>query len=252
LFNHGVILLGGKRMSKSRGNIASPDDMSDRLGTDTARTYVLFIAPPDEPAEWNESGAEGVYRFLSRVWRWYAANLKYFSPKWKQKLDRSNSDADRRMRRRTHQTIQRVTEDIERMHFNTGISALMEMMNDFYQIEGASAPAISEAMENLALLLSPFAPHMADELWEQMGHRGSTYKQTWPTFDPTIAANDEVTVVIQVNGKVRDRLQVSAELSKEDLEKTALASDRVQTMLNGKQIHKIIVIPNKLVNIVIG
>ncbi|HXG24436.1 MAG TPA: class I tRNA ligase family protein, partial [Chthonomonadales bacterium] len=177
------------------------------------------------------------------------------------------TDAERRVRRKLHQTIRKIGEDIEELRFNTAVAALMELVNELYARwpvdsplskrgeEGSVSPAeatLSEALENLVLLTAPFAPHLADELWERMGKQGSTYHAAWPAFDAAAAAEEEITLVVQVNGKVRDRLTVPAETSDEVLKQMALASQKVAEMLNGKQVRNVIVVPKKLVNIVIG
>ncbi|MGQ9523597.1 MAG: leucine--tRNA ligase [Armatimonadota bacterium] len=252
LFNQGIIYLHGKKMSKSRGNVVPPDALCDKYGADAARCFILFIAPADEQAEWVERGIEGVYRFLGRSFRFFAANAHRFRPNWRDVLGAPLGAEDRALRRRTHQTLARVTEDIERFHFNTAISALMEMMNEMYDRQGASDAVLSEAMEVFALMLSPFAPHLAEELWHRIGREGEAAFQQWPEFDPEAARAEEIEIVVQVNGKVRDRLTVPADTSEKDLEHLALASDRVKALLDGKQVRKVIVVPGRLVNVVIG
>jgi len=252
LFNQGIIYLQGKKMSKSRGNVVPPDALIERYGADAARCFILFIAPADEQAEWVERGIEGVSRFLSRAFRFYATSLPRFRPGWRDELHTATSDEDRALRRRTHQTIARVTDDIERFHFNTAVSALMEMINEMYDRQRASDVAVSEAMELFALLLSPFAPHLAEELWQRLGREGEAAFQSWPEWDADVARAEEVEIVVQVNGKVRDRLMVAAGTDSESLERLALASEKVQAQMNGRQVRKVIVVPGKLVNVVVG
>jgi len=252
LFNQGIIYLHGKKMSKSRGNVVPPDALCDKYGADAARCFILFIAPAEEQAEWVERGIEGVYRFLARSFRFFTTNAGRFQKDWRERISSAVSDDDRALRRKTHQTLARVTEDIERFHFNTAISALMELINEMYDRQSASDPALSEAMENFVLMLSPFAPHLAEELWQRLGMDGEAAFQSWPSWDPNVAKAEEIEIVVQVNGKVRDRLTVPADITDEELERLALASQKVQAQLDGKQVRKVIVVPRKLVNVVVG
>ncbi|MHB1457608.1 MAG: leucine--tRNA ligase [Armatimonadota bacterium] len=260
LFTQGMIYKDGFKMSKSRGNVVSPDYICDRYGADTGRMFILFIGPPDQDAEWNDSGVEGVFRFLNRVWRFFDANLAYYNPKWRNVLeDAEPASEEKSIRRKTHQTIKKLTFDIERFHFNTAVSAFMEMLNDlstfrensFDANNKVSCAVLSEAMEMLALVLGPFAPHLADELWASLGKQSGTYKSGWPAFDPEIAKADEVTIVLQVNGKVRERIQVPAEMSENDLKSAALENEKMKDFLADKQVRKVIVVAGKLVNIVV-
>ncbi|MHB0997697.1 MAG: leucine--tRNA ligase [Armatimonadota bacterium] len=260
LFTQGMIYKDGFKMSKSRGNVVSPDFICGKYGADTGRMFILFIGPPDQDAEWNDQGIEGIFRYLNRVWRFFDSNLSSYNPKWQKAFEGADLSApERNMRRKTHQTIQKITFDIDRFHFNTAVSALMEMMNDltafresgFSAGSKASAAVMSEAMEMLALILGPFVPHLADELWDRLGKSGTTYDQGWPSYDPEIAKADEVTVVLQVNGKVRERIQVPAETSKEELETIALQNEKMLEFIDGKPVKKVIIVPGKLVNIVV-
>jgi len=260
LFTQGMIYKDGFKMSKSRGNVVSPDYISGKYGADTGRLFILFIGPPDQDAEWSDQGIEGVFRYLNRVWRFYDANTGIFNPRWRDVLVDAELDvADRNMRRKTHQTIQKITSDIERFHFNTAVSALMEMMNELssYREKGflserkESAAVLSEAMENLALLLGPFVPHLADELWAQIGKSGTTYQTKWPEYDQEIAKAEMITIVLQVNGKLRDRIDVPAGISQSEIETMAIENERVKAALGDKPIRKVIGVPGKLVNIVV-
>lgn len=261
LFNHGLILLGGKKMSKTRGNVQSPDEIISKFGADAARAFILFIAPPDERVEWSTAGVEGIARWLGRCFRLVAAYHDQFDPDWRQHLATGQDDGTiRELRRKTHQTIRKVTEDIERFHQNTAISAMMELVNalyDFAEVDGGrefaavERAAFSEAIEHLALLMSPFTPHLAEEIWERIGRTESLYFHPWPSHDETIARDEMVTVVVQVSGKLRDRLQVAADTPEETLRELALASERIQSHIAGRDVQKVIVIPNKLVNVVV-
>jgi leucyl-tRNA synthetase len=249
------------RMSKSKRNVITPDEIAEKFGADSLRVYEMFVVPFEENVQWTEEGINGAYRFLNRVWRWTVDVLPEYDPTWREHLAGIESGpAERKIRRKLHQTIRKVGEDIEEFHFNTAIAAMMELVNDLYAYRPVGDPAsaaadpviLSEALESLVLLLAPFAPHVGDELWERLGKSGSTYHATWPTFDAAVAAEDEITLVIQVNGKLRDRVTVPAGSSGEELERHALASPRVQELLDGKQIRKVVVVPGKLVNVVIG
>ncbi len=255
LFTHGMLLQDGAAMSKSRGGVA-PDDIIARYGADTLRTYILFIAPPGQEADWQEGGIEGVWRFLNRAWRAVVRHAGGFDPEWARKAQEAKEPAVE-LRRKTHQTIRQVTGDIERWHFNTAVSALMELVNAMTEVpdedlDGDLGAAYSEACESLALLLAPFAPHLAEELWDMLGHEQSVHLADWPTWDEGIAREEEITIVLQVNGKLRDRISVAPGTPKADLEAQALASERVQSHLQGKSVRQVVVVPDRLVNIVAG
>jgi leucyl-tRNA synthetase len=247
------------RMSKSRHNVITPDEIAEKYGADSLRVYELFVVPFEETVQWTEEGINGAFRFLSRVWRWTTSALPEYDLEWRERLSKSEMDpAERRHRRKLHQTIRKVSEDIEAFGFNTAIAALMELVNELYAYRPAqvgAAPAahaaiVSEALESLTLLLAPFAPHLADELWERMGKPGSTYHAAWPAIDPAVAAEDEIILVVQVNGKLRDRLTVPAGTPDDALREMALSSGKVQALLNEKQVRNVVVVPGKLVNVV--
>ncbi len=254
LFTQGMLLKDGAAMSKSRGNVVGPDEVIPRWGADALRTYVLFLAPPEAEAEWQEGGIEGISRFLQRTWRAVAGRAHRLPPDWRDRVaNLSGPAAD--LRRKTHQTIRRVSADIERWHFNTAISALMELVNAMTEVseddlEGELAIAYSEAAESLVLLLAPFAPHLAEELWSRLDRHGSVHLAPWPRWDEAAAHEEAVTVVVQVNGRLRERLTVPAGTKEEELRELALGSERVQTHLTGKDIQQVIVVPDRLVNIV--
>ena len=251
-----------EKMSKSIGNIVTADEVREKYGADTARVYILFVGPPDQDAEWSDQGVEGVYRFLNRVWRLVAPRTQHYLSEWREQLREAELTPEQQLiRRRTHQTIHRVTRDLERFSFNTAVSRLMELVNAVlpFAQENLSQPIVcahdalvfSEAVENLLLLLSPFAPHIADELWERLGKRGSTYLASWPEADPEWVREEEITIVVQVNGKLRDRLLVPADISEEELKARALASPKVRRYVDGKEVRRIVVVPRRLVNIVV-
>jgi leucyl-tRNA synthetase len=245
LFTQGMVVKDGAKMSKSKGNVVSLDEMTERFGADTGRVFELFAAPPEKDMDWTESGAEGAYRFLGRVFRFVVRNMG--------KTAAGDPAADRRALRKLHQTIRKVTEDFDnRWHFNTSIAALMELINTLYDEEaGLSAAALGQILPSLSLLLGPFAPYLAEELWEQLGRKGPVFRQPWPTYDEALAKEDAADIVLQVNGKVRGRLSVAFGASEDELKKLALADPKVQPSIEGKQVVKVIVVPDKLVNIVV-
>ncbi|MBI4042402.1 MAG: leucine--tRNA ligase, partial [Deltaproteobacteria bacterium] len=252
LLTQGMVLKGGFAMSKSRGNIVDPDDLVSKYGADSVRLYILFAAPPEKELEWSDSGIEGMYRFLNRVWRivqglsWLAETSSYRG------RQSDLEDGAKELRGEIHRTIARVTEDVgETFGFNTAISAMMELSNTLRQ--HASAPyrqVLREGVETLLLLLSPFAPHIAEELWSHLGHEKSLSLESWPKADEAALERKRVEVVLQVNGKVRATLQVAADLSEEELKKLALENDRVRQFVGQSAIRKVIVVSGKLVNVV--
>ncbi|HCU34741.1 MAG TPA: valine--tRNA ligase [Armatimonadetes bacterium] len=245
----------GDKMSKSKGNAVPADEIIQRYGADTARTFVLFVGPPDQDAEWSDEGVAGVFRFLSRVWRLATGRGEGYEPRWRQLVGGDLTDAQMAIRRKTHQTIAKVTEDIDRMHFNTAVSAIMELTNELTPFAesmttDADRAVYSEAVEHLVMLLSPFAPHMCDELWERMGHEPSLFSHPWPEADMAIAAEDQVEIAVQVNGKVRTRMMIAAGADMDEVAARAQADEQVARHLEGKTIRKVITVPDKLVNIV--
>ena len=247
LFTQGMVIKDGAKMSKNKGNVISADTMMDEFGADTGRLFELFAAPPERDLDWTDAGAEGASRFLSRVFRFVTRNI-----------DRLNEtgepgDADRKVLRKLHQTIKKITEDFEsRWHFNTSIAAFMELVNELYTHEAALAPATRrEVLEKVVLLLAPFAPFICEEMWEEMGRTGPVFKQPWPVYDEALAQEEGADVVLSVNGKVRSRLLAPFGTAKEELERLALADEKVQFFIGGKPIVKIIVVPDKLVNVVV-
>ncbi len=252
LLTQGMVIKDGAKMSKSKGNVVDPGRIIDKYGADTARLFILFASPPEKELEWSDRGVEGSYRFLNRVWRIVQEN--------KDLVIRARGDlanlgpADRNLRSTVHKTIRRVTDDIARFSFNTAISAIMELVNAMYKYndEANRHPGVmKEAVDNLILMLSPFAPHITEELWYELGNTKSTFLEPWPKYNPEFAKTEEVTLVVQVNGKVRDKITVPADISEDDMKKTALESERVLAHIDGKDVKNIFVVPGKLVNIVI-
>jgi len=247
-----------EKMSKSKKNVIDPNILLDKYGADTTRLFCLFAAPPERDLEWNEQGVEGGFRFLNRVWRLAAGvmdELKNVQP-FEGNPD-SLDDKLRELYRKTHQTIHKVTRDIEdRFHFNTAISAVMELFNtmngiDMQKTRSEHLSVMRLAMESLTLLLSPIVPHFAEELWEVLGHQSSVLLTPWPTYHEDAFEKDEQLIVVQVNGKLRSRFQVTTDTDDETLRKLALTDERVQKFIGGKTIKKTIVVKNKLVNIVV-
>lgn len=244
------------RMSKSKGNVVTPDDMVATHGADALRVYLLFVAPFTADVEWDNSGVSAAAKFLSRVFRFVEENKGTYATDWRDLIAFEElSDAAKAVRRATHKAIRDVTKDIDEFGFNTYISWMMKFLNSLGEVKGAAddrsyALALSEAIESMILLLAPAAPHSADELWEAIGKEGFTYEATWPKFDAALAEDNLKTIACQVNGKLRDTFEASAKATNEELEALAKASPKVQSFLEGLTIRKVIVIPGKLVNIV--
>ncbi len=241
-----------EKMSKSKKNVIDPNQLIDQYGSDTARLFSLFAAPPEKDLEWNEQGVEGCARFLGRIWRAVTENLELIAGV-EVGQDFSGDAAD--LHRKTHQTIKKVTEDVDgRFHFNTAIAAVMELVNAIYSFKSAAENpgALREALEVTVRLLNPFVPHICEELWQQLGHQQSVEASGWPAYDESALVSDEITVVVQVNGKVRGKLTIAVEASKEDVEAAALAEPNVKRFIEDKQVRKVIIVPGRLVNVVVG
>jgi leucyl-tRNA synthetase len=280
LLSQGMVIKDGAKMSKSKGNVVSDDFVREKYGADTGRLFELFAAPPEKDLEWNDQGIEGASRFLNRVWRFVLGHMS--------EIGRSESASAREFetvtaltrlgggaspppsftnsgkafRRVVHETIRRVTGDIEReFHFNTAIAAIMELFNALQAYEqasgaGSAGPSpertalLREATETLLLLLGPFCPHMTEELWSRLGHSESLFRQRWPEADPAALQKTEVTVVVQVDGKVRGRLVVDVDAADDRVRQLALGDDRVRPWIGGRRVEKVVIVPNRLVNIV--
>jgi leucyl-tRNA synthetase len=248
LFTQGMVIAEGAKMSKSKGNVVDADMLAGKFGTDTARMFVLFAGPPEKEVDWRNEGAEGIYRFLGRVYRFCTRNVERTSAK-----EGAASDANRKVLRKLHQTVKKITEDFEsRWHFNTSIAAVMELVNDLYTSEAElSGPVLAEVLEKLALLLGPFAPYLAQELWDELGRSGPVFRQPWPAYNAELAKEDEAQIVIQVNGKLRAHVWAPFGTAQDALRQRALDEPKIQQLVNGKQVVKVIVVPDKLVNIVV-
>jgi leucyl-tRNA synthetase len=272
LLTQGMVLKNGAVMSKSKGNVVDPDDMLQKYGADALRLYVMFVAPPEKEVEWSDAGLEGSFRFLVRVWRIVDHWAETIGGEGVPACGDDCSDAERKLRRKTHDTIRRVTTDIEeRMHLNTAVSALMELVNEIYDFSEGTAhglPArgetpvgrterpqtiavLREAIDALVVMLSPFAPHTAEELWHMLGHPEGLTQAAWPAFDPAVAKAEEVVVPVQINGKVRARVTARADASEDELRDLALADAAVQGHTAGKTIRKVVVAKGPLVSVVV-
>ncbi len=259
LFTQGMVIKDGAKMSKSKGNVVSPDDMVARYGADATRMYALFAAPPDRDLDWQEDGVAGVSRFLGRVWRL----VTRYTPAAAQSqvVDKGTGEAgnatSQKLRRKLHQTIAKITQDFEgRWHFNTCVAAIMELVNEIQAADAelssgqVPAPVVHELLRALVLLLAPFAPFLAAELWEEMGEQGALLRAPWPVSDPELAKEEELEVPVQMNGKLVTVVRVAAGAGAEVMETAALNDEKVRLRAAGKRVVKVIVVPGKLVNLV--
>ena len=253
LLTQGMVLKDGSKMSKSVGNVVSPDEIIEKYGADTARLFILFAAPPERELEWSDTGVEGSYKFINRVYRLIAElseDTEGIPPVYN-----AETKDDKQLNYILNNTIRRVTEDIgNRFNFNTAISAIMELTNEIYrykELEDVNLGLLRFAAEKLVLLLSPFTPHVCEELWEALGFVEPVYKAQWPAYDEKALVKDSVEIVVQINGKVKAKLKVPSGLSKEEFEKTCMNEQVVKALTDGKDVVKVIVVPNKLLNIVV-
>jgi leucyl-tRNA synthetase len=250
LFNQGMILgEDNEKMSKSRGNVVNPDEYVATLGADAVRAFLMFIGPWEDGGSWSSTGIEGIHRFINRVWT--AVLETPDSPPAAAPSDDQVAD----LRRTTHKTIKRVTDDIERFQFNTALAAMMEFTNTLMKAKDTAVQggeAWQEATRSLVLLMAPLMPHVAEELWQRIGGTYSVHQQAWPVFDAALAADRMVTVVVQVNGKVRGRLDLPADVNETDAKQAALTNPNVLRYLEGQQVRKVLYVPGRLVNIVVG
>jgi leucyl-tRNA synthetase len=258
LFTQGMVLKGGTAMSKSKGNVVGAHEMADKYGADTGRLYTLFAAPPEKDLEWSEESIDGAWRFLNRVYRLierHAEALKNLSAN--SFVGSSASDKEKRLLRKAHQTLQRVTSDFEtRWHFNSAIALIMELTNEVYACEpleeGVRPEVQKEVLELLTLMLAPMTPHIAEEMWEILGHSGGLWTVSWPIANAELAKDDDLEIPVQVNGKLRGKLKVSAGIDQEEIVKLATTDPLIAAHLTGKRIVKIIYVPNKLLNLVVA
>jgi leucyl-tRNA synthetase len=246
LFTQGMITLDGAKMSKSKGNVVDPVDLFASHGADALRLYHLFMGPPTDDAAWNENGVDGTRRFLDRVWKIATDDHEFY--------DRDPDQTDRDLLGLAHRTVRKVTEDINRFHFNTAVPALMVLSNELsdYLSGSPRREAYEDALRLLLLMLSPMTPHLAHELWEQKGYGSMLADETWPSWDEDLAREEMVTLVIQVNGKVRDRLDVSADITSDQATELALGSEKIKSWIDGQEVQRVIARPPNLVNVVLG
>jgi leucyl-tRNA synthetase len=247
LFNQGTVIHGGHKMSKSRGNVIAPDIYVDDLGADIVRLYLMFMGPWEGGGDWSDTGINGVARWVNRAWDLCLASTDA--------LPEADAASDRDVIRLTHQTIRRIIQDMERFKYNTAVSAMMEMTNQLAPIHESaqvSKGVWKETVSSLLLLLAPLAPHITEEMWERTGHTGSIHTQNLPAWDESLAAIDEATLIIQVNGNVRDKITVPADITEDAAKQTALASDKVTPYTQGKTIGKIVFVPGRyLISVVV-
>ena len=248
LFNQGTIIYKGAKMSKSRGNVIAPDDYVEAVGADVVRTYLMFIGPWEQGGEWNDSGINGAARWLNKVWDLFTQSSK--------KHDHSNlnEDSEREILRNLHKTIARVGEDIERFKYNTAISSLMQYTNhltDKRSDSSISNDTWRECLNKLLVLMAPIAPHLSEELWEMSGNKFSVHQQKWPDYDDQLATDEKITLVIQVNGKLRDKIEAPLTISEDEAKDLAMASEKIKIQIAGNDIMKVIYVPGRLVNIVV-
>ena len=256
LLTQGMVIKDGAKMSKSKGNVVDPNALIDAYGADTARLFSLFAAPPEKDLDWSDQGVDGSFRFLNRIWKLVFESAPFIVDAGAVKPESLTEDG-KKLRRTVHKTIRKVTEDIEeRFHFNTAIAAVMELVNSINSFEPknlpSNAPVLKEAVESVILLLAPFVPHVSEELWESLGHGKGIEADGWPAYDPAAAVEDELLVVVQVNGKLRGKVTVPASASEDEVKSAALSDDKVKFFTEDKAVKKIIYVPGKLVNIVVG
>jgi leucyl-tRNA synthetase len=247
-----MVIKDGAKMSKSLGNVVSPAEIIEKYGADTARLFILFAAPPERELDWSDKGVEGSFRFINRVYRAvYDFSQKYSDVPAEYEI---KSEADKKFAYTMNYTIKKVTDDIDlRFNFNTAISAVMEMVNEMYKYkEGEVNKALyGEAIKNLVIMLAPFVPHVCEEMWEHLGMEGSVHEQGWPEYDESALVKDTVEIVVQINGKIKEKINIPGDLSREEMEKIAMEDEKVKGLTEGKNIVKVIAVPNKLLNIVV-
>ncbi len=252
LLTQGMVIKDGAKMSKSLGNVVSPKEIIEKYGADTARLFILFAAPPERELDWSDKGVEGSFRFINRVYRMvydFSQNFSEVPDSYEVK-----GDADKSMAYWLNYAIKKVSDDIgERFNFNTAISTIMELVNEMYRYkEGAINPGLyGAAIKDLIIMLAPFVPHVTEEMWEHLGYEGSVHDQTWPEYDEKALVKDTVEIVVQVNGKIKEKLDIAGGLSKKEMEKTVMENEKVKGLIEGKNVVKVIAVPGKLINIVV-
>lgn len=252
LLTQGMVIKDGAKMSKSLGNVVSPAEIIDKYGADTARLFILFAAPPERELDWSDKGVEGSFRFINRVYRMvYDFSQNYSEVPESYEI---GGDADKNMAYWLNYAIKKVSDDIgERFNFNTAISTIMELVNEMYRYkEGTVNPGLfGAAIKDLIIMLAPFVPHVTEEMWEHLGYEGSVHDQNWPEYDEKALVKDTVEIVVQVNGKIKEKLDIAGGLSREEMEKTAMENEKVKGLIESKNVVKVIAVPGKLINIVV-
>jgi leucyl-tRNA synthetase len=256
LLTQGMVLKDGAKMSKSLGNVVSPEEIVEKFGADTARLFILFASPPEKDLEWSDQGVEGCYKFINRVWRIVNHFINVVKGDYKVNPAEFTKE-DKDLWFVINNSVKRVTGDVgNRFNFNTAISAIMELVNAFYNYsdkvsdEKKNNGIIKAGIEKMILMLAPFIPHAAEELWHSIGKEGSVHEEKWPEYDESALVKDEIEIVVQINGKVRDKIVIPAGIDKKEMEEKALESEKVKAALEGKNVIKVISVPKKLVNIV--
>ena len=258
LLTQGMVIKDGAKMSKSKGNVVDPDQLTERYGADTARLFALFAAPPEKDLDWSDQGVEGAYRFLTRVWRFVVSYRDILAPVSGDATTVPESADLKALRRRIHRTIKKVTEDIDgRFHFNTAIAAIMELQNALGALDAKDfekpgvAPLAKAGLEIEVILLFPFVPHIASELWEELGHVEALEGVGWPEYCQDALVEDALLIVVQVDGKLRGKISVPQEATADQIQTMALAEEKVAAFVDGRTIRRVIQVPGRLVNIVL-
>jgi len=251
LLTQGMVIKDGAKMSKSLGNVVSPAEIIDKYGADTARLFILFAAPPERELDWSDQGVEGSFRFINRVYRLVYEYVQKYGSAPDEYIVR---DVDKTMNYAMNYAIKKVSDDIgERFNFNTAISTIMEMVNEMYRYKDGDVNEglFGAAIRNLVVILAPFIPHVAEEMWEHLGYDGSVHEQAWPEYDEEALVKDTVEIVIQINGKIKDKMNIAGNLSREEMEQAAMENEKIKSLTEGKNVVKVIAVPNKLINIVV-
>ena len=253
LLTQGMVNKDGKKMSKSLGNVVSPEEILEKYGADTARLFILFAAPPEKELDWSDAGVEGSFRFLNRVWRLVYDFIEQYGNHEEPFTIRSKDD--KQLNYRLNATIKKITEDVSgRFSFNTAISSIMELVNELYRyknLKDINVPLMTSAINRLVVILSPFTPHICEEMWEALGHKESLTTVSWPSYDEKALVQDTIEIIVQVNGKLKAKMEVEAGLDRAALEEEVRANDEVKALIEGKNVVKVIAVPNKLVNFVV-
>jgi leucyl-tRNA synthetase len=255
LLTQGMVIKDGAKMSKSKGNVVDPDALISKYGADTARLFSLFAAPPEKDLDWNDQGVDGSFRFLSRIWKLVHDRLDMIKNAGPLDLNAMSAE-ERTLRRAVHKTIRKVTEDLEEsFHFNTAIASVMELLNTLQpaELRTPQFPALmKEALQSVVQLLAPFVPHITEELWQRLGNSSQLTQSSWPEYDRSAVVDEELLIVVQVNGKLRSKVTVAVGIGDDELKSLALSDEKIAQFIEGQTVRKVICVPGKLVNIVVG